>query len=156
MWMPRGRVGRLGPTYTHYHVYNRQLMRAYCVAWELGSVLFGDLNGKEIQKRGHICVRRADSLCCAAETTSTLSSNYTPVTFKNKSIKKASKTVGSRRGSLLPQPLQPHTHTGRWRYDAGFTLEVKRSWACFLHCPQQPVRVSGPSPAERGASERTK
>ena len=39
---------------------------------ELYSVLCGDLNGKEIQKRGDICIRIADSLCCTAETNTTL------------------------------------------------------------------------------------
>ena len=34
---------------------------------ELYSVLCGDLNGKEIQKRGDVCICLADSLCCAAE-----------------------------------------------------------------------------------------
>ena len=28
------------------------------------SVLCGDLNEKEIQERGDICIRMADSLCC--------------------------------------------------------------------------------------------
>ena len=30
------------------------------------------LNGKEIQKRGHICIHIADSFCCTAETNTTL------------------------------------------------------------------------------------
>ena len=33
-------------------------------------------HGKEIQKRGNLCVGMADSLCCSTET---LKSNYTPV-----------------------------------------------------------------------------
>ena len=32
------------------------------------SVLHSDLSGKEIQKRGAICVHTADSLCCGVET----------------------------------------------------------------------------------------
>ena len=86
-------------------------------------MLSGDLNGKEIQKRGDICVCTADSLCCAAETNTTLSSNYTPIKFIFLKIK-ASKTLGRWRGPLLSQLLQPHTHThtGRWKYEAGFTL----------------------------------
>ena len=36
------------------------------------SMLCGDLNGKEIQKRGDICIRIADSLCCTVETNTTL------------------------------------------------------------------------------------
>ena len=39
---------------------------------ELESVLCGDLNGKEIQKRGDICIHKADSLCCIVETNTTL------------------------------------------------------------------------------------
>ena len=32
------------------------------------SVLCGDLSGKEIQKRGAVCVHIADSFCCTTET----------------------------------------------------------------------------------------
>ena len=32
------------------------------------SVFYGDLGGKEIQKRGDICIHLADSLCYMAET----------------------------------------------------------------------------------------
>ena len=35
------------------------------------SMLYGDLNGKEIQKRGDICKQIADSLCYTAETNTT-------------------------------------------------------------------------------------
>ena len=33
-------------------------MRTYCIAQGTHSMLCGDLNGKEIQKRGDICIRR--------------------------------------------------------------------------------------------------
>ena len=36
----------------------------------------GDLNGKETQKRGNICICTADSLCCPVQTKRTLSNNY--------------------------------------------------------------------------------
>ena len=36
------------------------------------SVFCGGLSGKEIQKRGDICVCRADSPCCTVETNTTL------------------------------------------------------------------------------------
>ena len=36
------------------------------------TVLCGDLNGNEIQKRGGMCINVADSLCCTAETNTTL------------------------------------------------------------------------------------
>ena len=36
----------------------------------------GDLNGKETQKRGNICICTADSLCCTVETKRRLSNNY--------------------------------------------------------------------------------
>ena len=42
-------------------------MRTYYIAQELYSVLYGDLNGKEIQKRGDMCICIADSLCCTVE-----------------------------------------------------------------------------------------
>ena len=45
---------------------------------ELYLVLCGDVTGKQIQKRGDICLRIADSLCCTVETNTTLLSNYTP------------------------------------------------------------------------------
>ena len=57
-------------------------MRTYYIAQELYTVLCGDLNGKEIQKRGGICVHIADSLCCTVETNRTLYSNYTPIKIK--------------------------------------------------------------------------
>ena len=39
---------------------------------ELYSVLSGDLNGKEIQKTGDICICIADSLYCTVETNTIL------------------------------------------------------------------------------------
>ena len=41
---------------------------------EWGAIAFsgGDLNGEEIQKRGDTCIHIADSLCCTAETNTTL------------------------------------------------------------------------------------
>ena len=39
----------------------------------------GDVNGKEVQKGGDVCVRTADSFCCTAKTNTTLYSNYTPM-----------------------------------------------------------------------------
>ena len=47
-------------------------MRTYCIAQGTLLMLCGDLNEKEIQERGDICVRRADSLCCTAGTNTTL------------------------------------------------------------------------------------
>ena len=38
---------------------------------ELCSMLCGYLNGKEIQKKGDICIHLVDSLCCTAETNTT-------------------------------------------------------------------------------------
>ena len=37
--------------------------------------------GREVQGGGDICIHKADSLCCTAETNTTLSSNYTPIFF---------------------------------------------------------------------------
>ena len=45
-------------------------MRTDCIAQ--GTLLCGDLNGKEIQGRGDICIHVADALCCTAETNTTL------------------------------------------------------------------------------------
>ena len=51
-------------------------------------MLCGNLNGKEVQKRGDICICIADSLCCTVETNTTLQSNYTPIKVKiNKNAK---------------------------------------------------------------------
>ena len=41
-------------------------------------MLCGDLNGKEIQKRGVVCICIADSLFCTVDA-NTLQSNYTPI-----------------------------------------------------------------------------
>ena len=40
----------------------------------------GDLNGKEIQKRGGMCIHIADSLCCSIET-SIGEGNGTPLQY---------------------------------------------------------------------------
>ena len=51
----------------------KQIMRTYrSTGNSLYSVLCGDLNGKEIQKRGDTRICIADSLCCAVEINTTL------------------------------------------------------------------------------------
>ena len=50
-------------------------------------MLCGDLNGKENQKIGDICIFITDSLCCAAETNTIFSSNYTPIKINFKKLK---------------------------------------------------------------------
>ena len=50
-------------------------MKTYSLAQR--TLLCGGLNGKEIPERGDICTHTADSLCWAAETNTTLLSNYT-------------------------------------------------------------------------------
>ena len=40
-------------------------------------MLCGDLNGKEITKRGDVCIRLAHPLCCTSETNTPLLSNDT-------------------------------------------------------------------------------
>ena len=47
----------------------------------LFSTLCGDLNGKEIQKTGGICIGTADSLCCTVETDRTLKKLCSNKTF---------------------------------------------------------------------------
>ena len=44
---------------------------------ELCLLHHGVLNGREIQKRGDICICMAHSFCCTVETNTTLQSNYT-------------------------------------------------------------------------------
>ena len=74
-----GWMGRLGLTRIYYCVSNRKLIRIYSTAQ--GTLLCGDLNKKEIQKRGDICIPIANSLCCTAEINRTLESKYTLITF---------------------------------------------------------------------------
>ena len=50
--------------------------------WE-AQMLCDDLNGKEIQNRGDICIHIADSLCCTAEHTTQLN-DYIPPKIKKK------------------------------------------------------------------------
>ena len=47
-------------------------MRACCQHRELCSVPCGDINGKEIQKRGDVCKHTADSSYCTVEANTTL------------------------------------------------------------------------------------
>ena len=58
-------------------------------------MLCGDLNGKEIQRRGETCTCTADSLCWTAETNTT-ESNYTliKINFSKKGQEKNKKDPG--------------------------------------------------------------
>ena len=47
------------------------------------TMLCGNLEGKEIQKRGSICICIADLLYYTVETNTTLSGNYSPIKMKN-------------------------------------------------------------------------
>ena len=47
-------------------------LQADSLPTELSEKPYSDLNGKDIQKRGDICIRIADSLCCTAETSTIL------------------------------------------------------------------------------------
>ena len=51
-------------------------MRIYCIAQGTLLGALGDLNGKKIQNRGHICVPVTDSFCCTIETNSTVRQLY--------------------------------------------------------------------------------
>ena len=42
-------------------------------------MLCSNLNGKEIEGSGDICIHKADSLCSTAETNTTLGSNDPPI-----------------------------------------------------------------------------
>ena len=54
-------------------------MRTCCTAQGTLLNALCDLNGKEIQERGDICIHIADSFCCTVETNTILQSNYTPI-----------------------------------------------------------------------------
>ena len=60
--------------------------------WE-AQMLCDDLNGKEIQNRGDICIRIGDSLCCTAEHTTQLN-EYIPLKIKKKKKTTWLHTVG--------------------------------------------------------------
>ena len=81
-------IGRSGLPYIHCCVWNRWLVRAYCI--ELYSVLCGDLYGRKFWKGGGVWIHMADSLQCTAETSTILWSNCTPIHFlkgrQNKSL----------------------------------------------------------------------
>ena len=68
----RGGINReIGSDIYTLHIQNRQLIRTYCIAQGLDSVLHNSLMGKESKKkRVDICV--SDSLCCTPETNTTL------------------------------------------------------------------------------------
>ena len=59
-------------------------MRTYCIAQGILLVLCSDLNGKEIQKRGDICIGIADSLCCTVEINSVKPLYTKQINLKNK------------------------------------------------------------------------
>ena len=47
-------------------------MRTHCITQGTLLNARGDLKGKEIQKRGEVCIHISESLCCTAETNTTL------------------------------------------------------------------------------------
>lgn len=61
-----------GYRYTLLRIKQRTNENQLYTAQGLYSVLCGDLNGKEMQNRGDICVCIADSRCCTRETNTTL------------------------------------------------------------------------------------
>ena len=74
-------------TYT-MSVYNRQLVGSCCMAqgaqlgalwWPRGMGRGRSRGRREVQEGGDICICITGSLCCTAETSTTLESNYTPV-----------------------------------------------------------------------------
>ena len=44
----------------------------------------GSGDGREAQEGGDVCILKADSWCCTAETNTTLESNYPPIKKKKK------------------------------------------------------------------------
>ena len=42
--------------------------------------------GRDVQEGGDVCIHIADTLCCTAETNTTLQSNYPPVKKKKKKV----------------------------------------------------------------------
>ena len=55
-------------------------------------MLYGDY-GKEIQGRGGVCICLADSLFCTAKSNTTMYSNHTLITMKNKRKKRDENTL---------------------------------------------------------------
>ena len=64
-------------------------MRTYCIAQGTFIEFCGNLNGKEIQKRG----TTADSLCCTVETNPTSESSYITTEINLKMNKNQNYTV---------------------------------------------------------------
>ena len=62
-------------------------MGTCCIAQGTHLVHCGNLNGREVQKGGDICMCMADSLCCAVEANTTLWSNHTPIKINLKKKK---------------------------------------------------------------------
>ena len=58
-------------------------MKVLIPSFSENSVLSGDLNGKEIQKRGAKCISMADLLCCIAEIDTEVEGTYTPIKTSN-------------------------------------------------------------------------
>ena len=55
-------------------------MKTYCIAQgTLSIVLWWSKSEINLKKTGNVCICMADSLYCAAETNTTLKSNYTPI-----------------------------------------------------------------------------
>ena len=62
-------------------------MRIYRIAQGTLVMLCGDLNEKEIQKSGAICIQIGGSLCCTVEINTTLANNYISIKINLKKKK---------------------------------------------------------------------
>ena len=91
-----GRGKRVALIYIRYHMRNSLLVGNHCTAqgaqlsalgWPRGVGWGG--SGKESQQGRDMCIHRADSRCCTAETNTTLSSNDTPMKQINKAERKS-------------------------------------------------------------------
>ena len=65
-------------------------------------MLCGNLNGKEIPKRGDLCIHIADLLCCIMETNATLQSSYSSIKINLKKKRKVSLEILN-----LPKVTEP-------------------------------------------------
>ena len=99
-------------------------------------MLCGDLNGKEIQKRGDMCIHTDDSFHCTVETNTTLLNNYTSIKKKKKRNQGFSRwSSGS--DSELPRKGAwgsiPHQRTRSRILQLKIPQATKKTWHSQIH-----------------------
>ena len=92
-------------------------------------MLYGDLNGKKVQKRGDVCIGVADSLCCMVEI-NTGEGNGTPLQYSclENPMEGLSDFTFTFHFHALEKEMATHSSVLAWRIQGQRSLVGCRLW----------------------------